>query len=256
MAKIANSAIVDDSCKLADDVEIGPYAIIHPNVVVGAGTKIHAHAVIHSNTTLGQNNVVHSFACLGTNPQVGHHKSKAVGSLSIGSSNVFHEFVTISRGCDDNATTIGNKNLFQAYSHVGHDAKINNHIVMVNHSAVAGHVTVSDYAIIGAYCAVHQFCHVGQSSMISHGALVSKDVMPYVIVVRNPARTCGLNKVGLKRRGFSDEALKALKIAYKAFFRGSAMAEVGDEIMQIAQDFEPVHHMIECYQASQRGIVR
>lgn len=256
MSNIAASAQIDPSAMIAEDVEIGAYAIIHKNVKIGRGCKISPHAVVHENTTLGEGNILHSFACVGTHPQV-HHKEKAPGYLLIGNNNVFHEFVTVSRGCDGNKTELGNNNLLQAYSHVGHDARLQDHIVLVNYAAVAGHVEIASHAIIGAFCGVHQFCKIGESAMISHGALVTKDVMPFVMVMKNPPKCYGLNKVGLKRRAFSDTALKNLKQAYRLIFRTNMVASViADELKGLTVHCEKVATMVKCLEESERGIVR
>lgn len=256
MSKIAESAQVDSTAVIDESVEIGPFAIVHKGAKIGRGCKIAAHAIVHENTVLGEYNTLHSFACVGTNPQV-HHKEKEPGYLEIGCHNVFHEFVTVSRGCDGHKTVIGSNNLLQAYSHVGHDAVLQDHIVLVNHAAVAGHVNIANHAIIGAFCGVHQFCHVGESAMISHGALVAKDVMPFVMVMKNPPKCYGLNKVGLRRRGFSESAMKNLKQAYRLIFRKDNVTNtLKHELNALAQQCSKVAEMMRCLERSERGIVR
>lgn len=256
MAKIAESAQVDPSAYIDDSVEIGPFAVVHKGAKIGRGCKIASHAIVHENTVLGEGNILHSFACVGSQPQV-HHKEKEPGYLEVGSHNVFHEFVTVSRGCDGNKTMIGNNNLLQAYSHVGHDAVLENHIVLVNHAAIAGHVQIASHAIVGAFCGVHQFCKVGESAMISHGALVAKDVMPFVMVMKNPPKCYGLNKVGLKRRAFSEGAMKNLKQAYRLIFRSDiTLNTLKEELKSLTAGCEKVAIMAKCLEESERGIVR
>ena len=254
---IDKTAKIDSSVEIAENVTIGPYVIIHPGVKIGKGCKVAAHAVIYPDTTLGENNTIHSFACIGSDPQVGHKKSKTFGSLEVGEGNVFHEFVTISRGCKGGKTQIGNHNLFQAYAHVGHDCHIKNHTIMVSQSGLAGHVMVEDYAITGGFTSVHQFCKVGESSMTAHGAIITNDVMPYIIIANNPPTPYGLNSVGLRRRGFSDEVRSNLKKAYKVIFRQKLpIADAVQALKGLAENCPKVTHMVEFMQESQRGITR
>ncbi|MEC8063822.1 MAG: acyl-ACP--UDP-N-acetylglucosamine O-acyltransferase [Pseudomonadota bacterium] len=254
---IHHTAEIDSSAEIADNVIIGPYAIIHPRVKIGKDCKIAAHAVIYPDTVLGEKNTVHSFACIGSDPQVGHDKPKGQGSLTVGEENTFHEFVTISRGCAGSETCIGNYNLFQAYTHVGHDCIINNHTILVNNATLGGHVVVEDYAIVGAFTTVHQFCKIGESSITARGAKISNDIVPYIIVADNPPKPFGLNNVGLQRRGFSEEVRAKLKKAYKIIIRQRLTVEKIEKALdELIKNCPEVEKMVTFLKNSDRGITR
>jgi len=256
---ISQQAIIDPSAEIASGVEIGPWTHIGPGVRIGKNTKIGSHVVVKENTTMGEHNVVHSFASIGGDPQVRsykHHESY----LEIGDHNVFHEYATISRGdvSGTGVTKIGSHNLFMACTHVAHDCIIHDSTIFVNNAAVAGHVEVYDFVVLGAYCAVHQFCQIGKHSFLSRGAMVSQDVVPYTMVVGNPPKVCGINKVGLSRRGFSKEQIANIMFCYKAIFRkqatrAEAIASIEAEIPDPDASVLPI---LASLRASERGIVR
>ena len=257
-AVIHDSVIIHPSSHVADDVELGPWTVIGPNVRIGAGCKIGSHVVIKENTLLGQHNVVHAFASLGGDPQTKNYNG-ANTSLVIGDNNVFHEYCTINRGDLDGAsvTRIGDHNLFMTSVHVAHDCVIGNHAIFVNNTALAGHVEIQDYAVLSAFVAVHQFCTVGTSCFLTKGCLVTKDVVPYMIVTGNPPRVRGLNKIGLRRRDFDAAAMEILKKVHKIIFSDETLtSESLGKLRELANQSAIVQPVYDMLAATTRGIVR
>ncbi|QLH43590.1 MAG: acyl-ACP--UDP-N-acetylglucosamine O-acyltransferase [Coxiellaceae bacterium] len=255
---IDNQAIIDPSAKIADGVVIGPWSIIGPNVEIGAGTWIGPHVVIKSNTRIGNNNKIYQFASVGEDPQHLGYKGEPT-RLEIGNNNLIREFTTINRGTvqGHGVTRIGNNNLFMSYVHVAHDCNIGNNTIFVNNASLAGHVTVDDYAYIGGFVGVHQFCSIGAYSFLSKAALVGKDVLPYVIVSDNLATVHGLNLVGLKRNGFSIEAIRKLRNAYNIIYRrGLTVPEAIGELEKMVLDCPEIQRLIDALRRATRGIIR
>ncbi|MES2141459.1 MAG: acyl-ACP--UDP-N-acetylglucosamine O-acyltransferase [Pseudomonadota bacterium] len=252
-------AIVDPKAKLAENVSVGPWTIIGPDVEIGSGTIIGSHVVLKGPTKIGVNNKIYPFASVGDNPQDKKYQGEKT-YLEIGDHNVIREYCTINRGTtqDKGITKIGNHNLFMVGSHIAHDCIIGNHTIFVNNVALAGHVTVGDHAILGAYSAVHQFCQVGEYSFIAAGSMVRQNVLPYILVEGgHDARACGLNKEGLKRNGFSNEAISSLKRSYKIIFRENLTVEQAlEELKSSAADYPQVKLMAAALENSDRGIIR
>lgn len=255
---ISEHAIISPSAKLGENVTVGMGTIIGGDVEIGDNTWIGPHVVIQGPTKIGKNNKIFQFASIGDEPQDLTYQGEPT-KLEIGDNNIIREFCMISRGTAkaNSITSIGHNNFFMAYTHVGHDCVIGNHIVMVNYSALSGHVTVDDYASIGAYAAVHQFCFVGAYSFIARATYVSKDVLPYVMIAGHNTSACGINTVGLRRRGFSSEAIDCLRKAYRIIFRkgltvSQALAEL--EVLQI--EHKEVIPLMDALNKSTRGIVR
>ena len=259
---IHNTAMISDSAKVADDVEIGPYTIVGPNVEIDSGTWIGPHVVVSSNTKIGKNNTIYQFASVGGDNQDLVRDDKPT-FLEIGDDNVIHEFVTINRGSikeEARCTKIGNKNLFMAYSHVGHDCTIENETIFANGATLAGHVLVQNHATIGAYCAVHQFCNIGEHSFLARGAMVVKDILPYLMVSGNDPKVHGLNLVGLKRAAFDKATIKTVSAAYKIIFRSKKTIDVAlAELRPLAEgcpQVEPYIVALERALETGRGIIR
>lgn len=251
-------ASIHPSAVIGENVSIGPWCVIGPNVEIGRNTQIRSHVVIENNTKIGENNIIYSYAALGGDPQdLNYHGEDTY--LEIGDGNIIREFVTINRGSSlgKGITRIGNKNFFLAYSHVAHDCELKNEILMVNNATLAGHVTVDDYVILGAFTAVHQFCRVGAYSFLSRATEISKDVPPYMLVKGLPGFPCGLNSVGLKRRGFSEETLRGLKTAFQIMYRRNLkFSEVIKELEALAQSCPEVQLILDLIAQSERGIAR
>lgn len=254
------SAIIDSSAKIAADVEVGPYAIIGREVSIGAGTKVGPHAVIGDWTEIGCNNQIFHQTSVGAPPQDLKYKNEETWTR-IGDNNVIREFATIHRGTvtGHGETVVGNNNLMMSYSHVAHDCRLGNGIVMANSATLAGHVTVEDNVILGGLVAVHQFSTIGAYSMIGGGTLIGLDIPPYMIATsgKRDAKLRGLNLIGLKRRGFSEESIKNLKTAYKTLFLAhlklpDAISRIREEIIGCAE----VDNLLAFIERSQRGICR
>ncbi len=256
---IDSRAIVDPRAMLADNVSVGPWTIIGPEVEIGYGTVIASHVVLRGPTQIGVYNKIYPFASVGDDPQDKKYQGEKT-ALQMGDRNVVREYCTINRGTvqDKGLTRIGHNNLFMIGSHIAHDCVIGNHAILVNHVGLAGHVTVGDYAIIGAYSAVHQFCQIGAHSFIAGASMVRKNVLPYVLVEGgHEARVCGLNKEGLKRSGFGEDVITALRAAYKLIFRKNLTVEQAvEELRPVAADFPQVKLMLDALERSERGIVR
>ena len=254
------SAIIDKSAQLAADVEVGPYAIIGRYVTIGAGTKIGSHSVIGDWTEIGSNNQIFHQTSVGAPPQDLKYRGEETWTR-IGDNNMIREFATIHRGTVTGhaETVVGNNNLLMSYSHVAHDCRVGNGVVMANSATLAGHVTVEDNVILGGLVAVHQFSTIGAYSMIGGGTLIGLDIPPYMIATsgKRDAKLRGLNLIGLKRRGFSDESITGLKKAYKTLFMAGlklpeAIARIRSEITDCAE----VDNLLAFIERSQRGICR
>ncbi|WP_131781107.1 acyl-ACP--UDP-N-acetylglucosamine O-acyltransferase [Legionella gresilensis] len=255
---IDERAMIHPSAKLAEGVSVGPGSYIGADVEIGEGTWIGPHVVIQGPTVIGKNNKIFQFSSIGDEPQDVTYKGEPT-RLEIGDNNIIREYCMISRGTvkGGGLTSIGNHNFFMAYSHVGHDCVVGNYTIMVNYSALSGHVILNDYAIIGAYAAIHQFCHVGAYAFVARATYVTKDVLPYVMIAGHTTSACGINTVGLRRRGFSSAAIDYLRRAYKIIFRkGLTVQQAVAELEVMQQDCPEVIPMIDALNNSSRGIVR
>ncbi|MEZ4598880.1 MAG: acyl-ACP--UDP-N-acetylglucosamine O-acyltransferase [Syntrophotaleaceae bacterium] len=234
---IHNTAIVHENARIGKNVEIGPYAVIGEHVVIGDGTRIGAHTVIEGWTEIGRDNRIYQFASIGADPQDLKFSGEK-SHLKIGDRNMIREFVTLHRGTTEGGgmTVIGSDSLLMAYSHVAHDCILGDRVILANAATLAGHVRIDEYAILGGLCAVHQFTRVGCHVMVSGGAMVTQDIPPYTIAQGDRAKTVGINQVGLKRRNFSEEAIRDIKQAYKLVFRSGLRME--DALAQIDAEME------------------
>ncbi|HEX2833627.1 MAG TPA: acyl-ACP--UDP-N-acetylglucosamine O-acyltransferase [Thermoanaerobaculia bacterium] len=259
MAAIAETAIVSADALLADDVVVGPYAIIGPHVTVGAGSIIGPHVRLEGPTTIGERNRFVGQASIGTDPQDLKFKGEKT-ELRIGNDNVFREFVTINRGTVGGGaiTTIGHGNFFMAYAHVAHDCHVGSNTIFANNATLAGHVEVGDFSNVGAFSAVHQFCRVGDYAFIGGGSICTQDVLPYVKTVGNrPAKSYGINTIGLQRKGFDKETIEALQRAYRILTRSKMLlAEALDKIESELGSSAEVRYFVEFVRGSQRGVIR
>ncbi len=255
---IHQTAIIDETAVIADDVSIGPYSIIGADVEIGEGSWIGPHVVINGPTKIGKNNKIFQFASVGEDPQ-DLKFSGEISYLEIGDNNTIRENVTISRGTADggNITRIGNHNLIMAYVHIAHDCQIGNHIIFANSASCAGHVEVGDHAILGGFTLVHQFTKIGSHCFTSMGAIINQDVPPYIIVASNYGKASGINKVGLKRSGYSDEVIRAIVNAYKLMVRSKKPREqVMQDAAKLIEDYPEVKVMADFIIQSERGIIR
>jgi UDP-N-acetylglucosamine acyltransferase len=215
------TAIVHPSAQLGRDVEVGPFCLVGEHVRIGDGTILLAHVIANGWTEIGSECEVHPFSVIGGASQDKKFRGER-SFVRIGSRNVIREYVTINRGTgEDSETVVGDDNLLLAYVHIAHNCRIGNRVVMSNNAQLAGHVIVGDGANIGGMVGVHQFVRIGQMVMIAGMARVVKDVMPFMMVEGHPSSVRGLNKVGMKRRGVSAEAVAELEEAYHLLFRSS-----------------------------------
>ena len=238
MTKIHPTAIVDVKAEIADDVEIGPYCTVGPNVKMGSGCRLISHVVVDGNTTMGARNTVYPFAAIGTLAQ--HKRSHVTDAkLVIGDDNTFREHVTAHVGSevDNNITIIGNRNLFLVASHIAHDCILGDDIVMSNNATLAGHVHVEDRAIIGGLSAILQFCRIGKGAMIGGMCGIGQDVIPYGIVMggyRAPLE--GLNLVGLRRAGVENKLIFGLQKAYEDLFTNHLDKNFADRVADLTNN--------------------
>jgi UDP-N-acetylglucosamine acyltransferase len=252
------TAIVHSAARIDEGVSIGPYAVIGEHVSIAAGTTVGPHSVIEGWTEIGRDNRIFQFASVGADPQdLKFHGEQSY--LRIGDRNTVREFVTLHRGTEDGGgeTVIGDDNLFMAYSHVAHDCRVGNRVILANAATLAGHVVVDDHAILGGLSGVHQFTRIGSHAMISGGSVVVQDIVPFIIAQGDRAKPAGLNLVGLKRRGFSDSTLHDLKTAYKLVFRSGLRLE--EALAKVAAELDETPELktfTEFISNSHRGIAR
>lgn len=251
-------AVIDAGAELADDVEVGPFSVIGPDVKIEAGTVIGPHVVIQGPTRIGRDNRIYQFASIGDAPQDKKYAGEPT-ELIIGNGNTIRECVTINRGTvqDRGRTTIGDDNWIMAYVHIAHDCDVGNHTIFANNASLAGHVRIEDHVILGGFTLVHQFCAIGEHAFTAFGTGIGKDVPPYVMISGQPAKPHGLNTEGLKRRGYSAEAIRNLKQAYKTLYRsGLTLEQAMTDLEAQAVNHPEVQLMVAFLSRQTRGIVR
>ena len=252
------TAIIDSAARIASGVKIGPYSVIGQNVEIDTDTWIGPHVVIQGATKIGKENQIFQFASIGEIPQDKKFKGEKT-FLEIGDRNVIRESCTINRGTaqDKGLTKIGNDNLFMAYVHIAHDCVIGHHTVFANNASLAGHVIIDDHVIMSAFSGVFQFCRMGAHSFAAMGSLVAKDVPPFVKVAEYYAKPFGLNTVGMKRSGFSDDTILHLKRAYKIIYRkGLTVPNAILALKEMLVECPEIALFIDFIQQSKNGILR
>ncbi len=246
------TAIVSPQARLGRDVSIGPYAVVEDGTVIGDGCEIRAHAVVKRHTCLGSGNRVHEGAVLGGEPQDLSFRGQET-RLVIGDRNVIREGATIHRSTKEGgATVVGSECFLMAYTHIAHDNRIGDRVILANNVMLAGHVELGERAFLGGGAGVHQFCRVGRLAMVGGNAKVVQDCLPFVITDGHPARARGLNVVGLRRVGVSASQLHALREAYRLLVRSGLHLEAALEKMARLQD-PLVDEMIAFVRGSKRG---
>jgi len=255
-AVIAEGAVVPESCT------IGPFCTIGPEVTLGEDCTLISHVVLDGRTRLGARNTIYPFTSIGISPQDLKYHGEPTETV-IGEDNTIRECVTVSRGTSKGGglTRIGSNCLIMAYAHVGHDSQVGSHCILANAATLAGHVTIEDYATVGAFSPVHQFCTVGAHAYIGGGTIVTQDVLPYSLTSsRRENKAFGINKVGLSRRGFSEERLKLLQKAYRlllaAKLNTSSALEKMKELKGDAEAMEDVATLIAFIERSERGVIK
>lgn len=251
-------AIIDPSAKIAADVSIGPFSVIGKNVEIASGTVIASHVVINGPTKIGKDNHIFQFSSVGEKPQDLKFNDEPT-QLVIGDRNTIREYVTLHRGTPGGGgvTRIGNDNFFMASCHVAHDCTVGNSIIIANATALAGHVTVEDHVILGGYTTVHQFTRIGAHAFTGFSTAIDRDVLPFFTVAGNRARAIGINKEGLKRRGFSAETIRSLQDAFKLLIKSSCSHKVAlEKVEEIAEKDDNVRKVLAFLDASRRGWIR
>ena len=252
------SAIVHSGAKLAQDVEIGPFAVIGEHVEIGSGTCVGSHTVINGHTRIGKNNRIFQHSVLGEAPQDKKYAGEPT-RLEIGDGNTIREFCSLNCGTvqDAGVTRLGNDNWIMAYVHLAHDCQIGDHTIFANSAQIAGHVHVGDYAILGGFTGVHQFVRVGAHSFTAIATVLVHDLPPYVMAAGDSAKPYGINVEGLRRRGFSAESLAAIKRAYKTLYKSSlTLDQAKARLAEQAGTCAEIAPLAEFLQGATRGIVR
>ncbi|VAW36764.1 Acyl-[acyl-carrier-protein]--UDP-N-acetylglucosamine O-acyltransferase [hydrothermal vent metagenome] len=255
---IHKTAIINTTAQLADDVKVGAYTIIEKDVSIGAGTEIKAHVTISKHTDIGENNRIFQFSSIGEEPQDKKYNNESTRTI-IGNNNTIREYVTINRGTvdDKGITKVGNNNWIMAYVHIAHDCIIGNDITIANGTTLGGHVHLEDYVILGGFTKLHQFCRIGTHAFTAMDTGFQKDLPPYIMAQGNPAKPRAINIEGLKRRGFTQADISAIKKAFKLLYKSDLrLAEALIEIQKLADTHLAVQTMIDFIQASNRSIVR
>jgi UDP-N-acetylglucosamine acyltransferase len=255
---IDSRAAVDPTAQLAENVTVGPFTVIGRDVVIGAGTHIGPHVVINGPCVIGRDNRIYQFASIGEDPQDKKYAGEST-RLEIGDRNRIREFATIHRGTiqDESLTRIGSDNLLMAYTHVAHDCRLGDNIIMANAASLGGHVRIDDWAILGGFTIVHQFCRIGRHAFAGMGSAIGKDVPPYVMVSGQPARPHGLNSEGLRRRGFDSERIARIKRGYRILYnQGLALAAAREALIDAGRTDADIRVVAEFLAASERSIVR
>jgi UDP-N-acetylglucosamine acyltransferase len=250
------TALIHPGARLADDVMVGPYAVIGEHVVIGAGTRIDGHAMVEGRTTIGADCHIFPFCSIGQPPQDLKYAGEPT-QLVIGDHNVCREYVTLNLGTASGGgvTTIGDHNFFMAYVHVAHDCHIGHHAVLANAATLAGHVSIGDWAIVGGLVAVHQFVRIGTHAMIGGASGLGQDVPPYLVAAGRPATLYGLNAIGLKRRGFTNEQVQTLKQAYQMLFRSKLKRkEAIKEVTDKWNTSPDIMALVQFIEQSERGV--
>ncbi len=254
------TAIIHKEANIGNNVTIGPYSVIGADVSIGQDTVIGNSVTITGNTSIGLNNKIFHSSSIGEAPQDKKYNDEDT-KLIIGNNNTIREFCTINRGTtqDKGETIIGDDNWIMAYVHIAHDCIIKNNCILANASNIAGHVEIDDFAILGGFTGVHQFCKIGSHVITAVGTVVYKDIPPYIIAAGNDSHTRpnGINIEGLKRRGFSKEAISGIKKGYKIIYReGNSIEDAISQLHNLSKEVAEVALYIDFISKSQRGLVR
>ena len=257
--KIHPSSIIEPGAKIGIGVTVGPFCSIGADVTLGDYVELVSHISISGITKIGEKTKIYPFASIGHNPQDLKYSGEPSTTI-IGSHNTIREYVTIQPGTAGDAmqTIVGDHCLFMVGSHVAHDCVVGSHVIMANNATLAGHVKIGDYAIIGGLAAIKQFVRVGDHAMIGADCKITKDVSPYALIGREPAKVEAVNKVGLRRRGFSNEAIEAIQALYSAvFFSGMNTSDGLEEYQRLHPNMLPeVSSCVDFIRSSKKGIIR
>jgi UDP-N-acetylglucosamine acyltransferase len=255
---IHETAIVSAGARIGKGSHVGPFCVVGENVELAAGVRLESHAVVDGRTTIGEGTQIFPFVSIGLAPQDLKYAGEET-STQIGKRNQIREFVTIHRGTSGGGgvTRIGDDNLLMAQAHVAHDCQLGNEIIMANAATLAGHVEIADRANVGAYSGVHQFCRVGYEAFVGGYSVVVKDAPPFAIIQGNHAKCYGLNRVGMKRRGYAKETIEKLHRAYHLLLSAKlnttqALEKIKEEIGGCSE----VDMLVRFYETTKRGVVK
>lgn len=256
------TAIIAAGAQIPQSCTVGPYCTVGADVVLGEACELISHVVLDGHTVLGRGVRVFSFACVGIAPQDLKYQNEPT-RVMVGDETVIREYVTISRGTvgGGGLTSVGSGCLIMAYTHIGHDSVVGNGCILANAATLAGHVVVEDYAVVGALCPVHQYCRIGKYAYIGGGTTITQDVLPFSLTsIARDNHAYGLNKVGLERRGFSPEALKELRAAYRLLVSGKKnVSQALEELrarLETGEAGEHVQYLVDFVAKSARGVIR
>jgi len=252
-AIVAPGAVVPASCS------VGPWCTVGPNVVLGEDCELVSHVVLDGHLTAGARNRFYSFACVGISPQDLKYRGEPTG-VALGDDNTIRECVTISRGTEGGGgtTRVGSGCLIMAYTHIGHDSVIGDHCILANGATLAGHVTVEDYATVGALCPVHQFCRIGRYAYIGGGTTITQDVLPFSLTsAKREVHAYSINKVGLERRGFDRDRIRAIHHACRLLLASKMnIAQALEKLRAEGIATADVQYLVDFIEKSERGIIR
>ncbi|HAY39770.1 MAG TPA: acyl-[acyl-carrier-protein]--UDP-N-acetylglucosamine O-acyltransferase [Desulfobacteraceae bacterium] len=252
------TAIIDSKADIGSNVEVGPYSIIGANVHIGSGTVVGPHVVIQPHVEIGPDCHIFQYASIGAVPQALKFQGEET-YVKIGRGTVVREFVTVNRGTGfgGEITEVGEENFLMAYVHIAHDCKTGRNVILANNATLAGHIVIEDFVTVGGLVAIHQFVRIGNYAYIGGKSAVVKDIPPYVIAAGDRAKLHGLNSVGLKRHGFSQETLSSLKKAYRIIFRiGLTLNEAIERVKAEVEQVPEINDLIRFIKSSERGITR
>jgi UDP-N-acetylglucosamine acyltransferase len=250
-------SVISPKAQLHESVEVGPFTIIHDNVIIGEGTKIHSNVALYPGTIIGNNCEVYPGAVIGVIPQDLKFEGENT-TVEIGNNTIIRECVTIHRATKDKwKTSIGNNCLLMTYVHVAHDCQIGNNVILASYTGLSGHVTIGDFAILEGKVAAQQFAHIGRHAFVGGASLVRKNIPPFIKAAREPLTFAGVNSVGLRRRGFSDEEIKTIEDIYRIIYiqnsNVSKALEIVKETIDPSEIRDEIIHFIE---NSDKGVIR
>lgn len=256
---VHSTALVEAGAIVPESAKVGPYCTVGAEVVLGEGCELVSHVVLDGRTTLGAGTRVYSFAAVGVAPQDLKYAGEPT-RVEIGEKTVVREYVTISRGTagGGGVTRVGGNCLIMAYTHIGHDSSIGNHCILANGATLAGHVIVEDYATVGALCPVHQYCRIGRHAFVGGGTTITQDVLPYSLTsAKRETHAYGLNRVGLERRGFTRDQLRALQHAYRMLLASKRNTTQALEVIRAeSSTSEDVQYLCRFIESSERGVLK
>lgn len=254
---ISSLASVSKDAQIGQNVRIDPFAVIHEDVIIGNGTRIHSNVALYPGTRIGEDCEVFPGAVLGVIPQDLKFDNEYT-TVEIGNNTKIRECVTIHRGTSDKMkTAIGDNCLLMTYVHVAHDCQIGNNVILASYTGLSGHVIIDDYAILEGKVAAQQFAHIGKHAFIGGASLIRKDVPPYIKAAREPLTFAGVNSVGLRRRGYSDEQVREIEDIYRAIYVQNSNLSKGVEAVLQTMDKTPLRdEIIGFIQSSDKGVIR